>query len=158
MHESTDRTGGLVWADDSITGSPMSQFRLRLLLSGLGGLLACGLLTAASVCLVSEGIIAILLPHKVIALLLALILGAFSLAEIPMMVYAMRRLLVERRGNYGFVLGMNALFVFFAAVYGAPVLLLTGSLILGLTLCGFGIVRFFASLLFVVPSPAEGEA
>jgi hypothetical protein len=136
----------------------VSRVRLHLVLSGLAGLLACGLLTAASLWLVSEGIIPILLPYRVPALLLALILGAFSLAEIPIMVYAMRRLLVERPGNYGFVLGMNALFVFFAAVYGVPVLLLTGSLALGLALCSLGIVRFAASLLFIVPSPAEGKA
>ena len=65
------------------------------------------------------------------------------------MVFAMRRLLGERRGNYRFVLGLNAFYVFFAAVYGAPVLLLTGSLGWGLALSGLGVVRLMASLLFV---------
>jgi hypothetical protein len=128
---------------------PAKRFRLRLLLSGLAGLLAGGLLTAVAIRLVTGGIISILMPHPVMAVLLAVILGAFSLAEIPMMVYAMRRLVVERRGNYGVVLGLNALFVFFAAIYGIPVLLLTGGLGWGLTLCSLGGVRFVASLLFV---------
>ena len=51
--------------------------------------------------------------------------------------------------------GLNALFVFspyrhgVAAVYGAPVLLLTGDLGWGLALCGLGLLRFVASQLFV---------
>jgi len=129
----------------------MSRFRLHLLWSGLGGLLADAVLAAVAACLVSSGTVKILLPHPIVALLLALILGSFSLAEVPIMVLVMRRLAAERRDNVGFVLGMNALFVFFAAVYGAPVLLLTGNLAWGLGLCGLGFVRLAASLLFVRP-------
>jgi hypothetical protein len=134
---------------DHPPASPTSRFRLYLVSSGLLGLLACGLLTAACVWLVTQDIIGILLPHREVALLLSLILGGFSLAEVPMMVFVMRRLLVERPNNHAFVLGLNAVFVFFAAVYGVPVLLLTGSLSLGLTLCSLGLVRFGASLIFV---------
>jgi hypothetical protein len=86
--------------------------------------------------------------------LFGLIFGAISLAEIPIMVFTMRRLGVERPGNRRIVLGMNALYVFFAAVYGVPVLLLTGSLIWGLALCGLGVVRFTFSLVFV-QEPAQ---
>jgi hypothetical protein len=65
------------------------------------------------------------------------------------MVFTMRRLVAERPDNQGVVMGLNALYVFFAAVYGAPVLLLTGSITWGLTLCALGLVRFIASLVFV---------
>jgi hypothetical protein len=141
----------------------VSRLRRNLVWSGLAGLLACGLLALLAVWLAKDGVIKALLPYPAIILLLVLVFGAFSVAEIPMMVFAMRRLLVERRasvshkrrGNEGFVLGMNALFVFFAAVYGAPVLVLTGSLGWGLALCALGIVRLAASLIFVIPPQAK---
>jgi ABC-type glycerol-3-phosphate transport system permease component len=89
------------------------------------------------------------LPYLAVTLLVVVVFGAFSVAEIPMMIFAMRRLAIEREENRGVVLGLNALYVFFAAVYGVPVLLLTGSVGWGLTLCGLGLVRFAASLAFV---------
>jgi hypothetical protein len=127
----------------------VSRFQRNLLLSGLAGLLACGLLATAAAWLSTGGVVKAPLPYPALTLLFVLIFGGFSLAEIPLMVFAMRRLLIERQENYRFVLGLNALFVFFAAVYGTPVLLLTGNLTWGLALCGLGIVRLAASLLFV---------
>jgi hypothetical protein len=141
----------------------MSRFRLSLLLSGLVGLLACALLAAVAAWLVTSGRIKALLPYPMVSLLFGLVFGGISLAEIPMMVFAMRRLMAERKENRGVVLGLNVLFVFFAAVYGLPVLLFTGSLGWGLALCALGLVRFVASLLFVhepcltPPSIVEGE-
>ena len=102
----------------------------------------------------SNGTIPVLLPYPSVTLLLALVFGGFSLAEIPVMVFALRRLLIERQGNRGVVLALNALYVFFAAVYGLPVLLLTGSLGWGLALCGLGAVRLASSLLFLREPPA----
>jgi MFS family permease len=132
----------------------MNRFRRRLLVSGLVGLLACASLAALAAWLVTSGGVQAPLPYPAMTWFLALIFGGISLAEIPMMVFAMRRLLVERKGNYGIVLGLNALFVFFAAVYGAPVLLFTASLAWGLSLCALGIVRFLSGLLFLgEPSP-----
>jgi hypothetical protein len=127
----------------------MNHFRRLVLGSGLAGLLLAGLLAAACTWLVAGGILNPPLPQPPIVVLLAVMFGALSLAEIPMMVFAMRRLAAERRGNYGFVLGLNALFVFFAAVYAAPVLLLTGSLGWGLALAVLSVLRLAASLLFV---------
>ncbi len=127
----------------------MSWFRRRLWLSGTTGLLACGLLTAIAMWLVTSGTLRPPLPHQAVTLLLVLVFGAFSVAEIPMMIFAMRRLVVERTENRGIVLGLNALYVFFAAVYGVPVLLLTGNVGWGLALCGLGLLRFATSLAFV---------
>lgn len=127
----------------------MSRFSRNLLLSGLGGLLA-GILTAAvSAWLVESSMLAPPLPHPLITLLLVVIFGVFSLAEIPMMVIAMRRLGAERPGNRGFIWGLNSLYVFFAAIYAVPVLLVTGNLGWGLALCALGLVRFATSLVFV---------
>ncbi|MBN1139768.1 MAG: hypothetical protein JXM73_24565, partial [Anaerolineae bacterium] len=54
-----------------------------------------------------------------------------------------------RSKNQALAFKLNAVFVFFAAVYGTPVLLLTGNLSWGLALCTLGLARLAASLLFV---------
>jgi len=132
----------------------MSRFRLLLLPSGLVGLLANVLLAVIATQLVASDIIRPLLPFRTATVLLTLILGGFSVAEIPFMVYAMRRLLIERQGNRALVHVLNALYVFFAAVYGVPVLLLTGDIGWGLALCGLGLLRLVSSLVFVhEPAP-----
>lgn len=127
----------------------MSLFRRNLLLSGLGGLLACGFMAGISTWLVVYGIINPPLPFPMVALLTAFVFAGFSLAEIPIMVFGMRRLVVERPDNKRVVLGLNTLYVFFAAVYGVPVLLLTGSVGWALALCGLGLLRFATSMIFV---------
>jgi hypothetical protein len=124
-------------------------FRRILLGSSLVGLLLNGLLAAFATWLVTSSMLKVLLPQPLIALLLVVIFGGLSLAEIPVMIFAMRYLLAQQQGHYAFVLGVNALFVFFAAVYGTPVLLLTGSLAWSWILCGLGLVRLAASQLFV---------
>ncbi len=136
----------------------MSDFRRNLLLSGLGGLLGNALLTALAAWLVASETLSVLLPYPTVALLLGVVFGGFSLAEIPVMVFALRRLLVERRGNRGFVLGLNVLYVFFAAVYAAPALLLTGSLGWGLALSSLSLLRFATSLLFLQAPREPPEA
>lgn len=127
----------------------MSRFRRHLLQSGTVGLLACGLLAAGATWLVTSGTLEPPLPHQAVTLLVVIVFGAFSIAEIPIMVFAMRRLAAERKENRGVVLGLDALYVFFAAVYGVPVLLLTGSVGWGLALCGLALVRFATSLAFI---------
>lgn len=119
------------------------------------GLLGCALLSVVSTWLVASGTVKVWLPFGWAALVLGLLLAAFSIAEIPVMVFAMRRLLVERPDNTRFVQGLNALFVLFAAVYGIPLILLTGFVGWGLALCALGLIRFGASLLFVVPPRRE---
>jgi hypothetical protein len=127
----------------------MNSLHPNLTLSGLTGLFAAALLAAASAWLVADGVIPILLPNPTVILFLGVLFGAVSVAEIPITVFAMRRLLVAGGRNRGLVPGLNALFCFFAAVYGLPVLLLTGSLGWGLALCSLAAARFAASLLFV---------
>jgi len=140
----------------------MDRLRRDLLLTGLGGLLLAALLAAVAAWLVTSGNLKPPLPHPLIASILGATFGAFSLAEIPLMVYALRRLEIERRpaaggaghGNRPAVLGLNALYVFFAAVYGIPVILATGSLGWGLGLCGLALVRLATSYILVArPAP-----
>lgn len=127
----------------------MSPFRARLLASGLAGLLLAALATAVAAGLVHAGAVQPPFSWLPLTLLMVLILGGFSVAEIPLMVFALRRLVAERRGNDVAVVALNGLYVFFAVVYGLPVLLLTGDLVWGLFLCALSLVRFATSQLLV---------
>ncbi len=127
----------------------MDRFQRNLLFGGAGGLLICFLLLAVGIWLVQSGIVRPLLPYPSIALLTALTLGLFSLAEIPMMVFTMRRLLIERTENRGVVLGLNLLYVSFAGVYAVPVVLLTGYVGWGVALGALGVIRLVTALIFV---------
>lgn len=134
----------------------MDRFRHRLLLSGLVGLTADAALAALAAWLVGSRLLQAPLPYPVVTLLAAIILGGLSLAEIPMMILAIRHLVAGQPDNQRLALGLNAVFVFFAAVYGVPVLLLTGSMVWGLVLCALGLARLAASLFFVrVPHPSD---
>ena len=72
----------------------------------------------------------------------------FSLAEIPMMVFGMRRITRRASARWLAVL-TNASFTFFAALYAVPLILLTGRVWVGVALAGLGLVRFVSALCFV---------
>jgi hypothetical protein len=127
----------------------MDSLRLRLLVTGGLGLLICAGLASLAGGLVASGLIEPPLPYRPLTIALVVILGGFSLAEVPLMVYTLRRLAMERSANQAAVLGLHALYVCFAGVYGAPVPLLTGNLTWGLILSSLAVPRLVASLLFV---------
>ena len=127
----------------------MSGFRRNLHLAGIGGLLASFALAAFSAWIVTSGILPPPLPYQPVALLLLILLGGFSIAEIPVMIFVLRRLSAERSDNHRVVAGLNALYVFFAAVYGVPTILISGSIGWGLALCALSVVRLATSLAFV---------
>jgi len=127
----------------------MTRFRRRVLLSGLAGLTANAALAALAAWLIAGGLVKAPLPYPLVTLVAAVALGGLSLAEIPIMVLAIRHLAAERSQDQRLALGLNAVFVFFAAVYGVPMLLITGSLGWGLALCALGLARLVASLLIV---------
>jgi hypothetical protein len=128
----------------------MNHFRRNMLISGFAGLLACLLLAAFSAWLVTGGQVKPPLPPFLpLTLVLVVILGGFSLLEVPLMVYALRRLAIERQANQKAIVGMNTLYVAFAAAYGLPILFITGDLPWSLALCSLSLVRFVSTLLFV---------
>ena len=135
------------------TAARARRLRRHMLLSGALGLVGCALVCALAIWLVSSGRLEPWFPQRWVVWVLVFLLGGFSLAEIPLMVFAMRRLAVERTENQGAVTGLNALYVFFAGVYGAPVFLLTGHIGWGLALSSLSLVRLIASWLFVAPPP-----
>jgi hypothetical protein len=72
----------------------------------------------------------------------------FSLVEIPMMILAMRHMMGSLSSRR-LVNVTNAAFTFFAAVYAAPYLLLTGRVVMGIGLAGLSLVRFAGALWFI---------
>jgi hypothetical protein len=88
-------------------------------------------------------------------LLLAFLL-AFSLAEIPTMIFGMRYLADSAAGKR-LVVPINAAFTFFAAVYALPFLLLTGRTGIAVALAALSLVRFAGGLCFVPGDVSMGS-
>ena len=92
-----------------------------------------------------------LIPQPKIAWILFIVLGLIALIEIPLMIFGLKKMAsgsskAAKAANFA-VSG----FVFFAAVYALPNLLLTNfSLIwMGLVLAGTSLLRFGASVFFL---------
>jgi hypothetical protein len=81
---------------------------------------------------------------------LFLFLLIFSVAEIPVMIFGIRRIAsnTNPRANYVALL-LNVGYVFFAAVYAAPLILLTGWLGLGTILAALSFVRFISGIVYL---------
>jgi hypothetical protein len=84
--------------------------------------------------------------------LLLVFLLTFSLAEIPLMVFGMRQLAGGPSGGRLLFL-TTAAFTFFAAVYAAPFLLLTGRVAIGAGLAALSLVRLVSAWWFVPVGP-----
>ena len=127
----------------------MGRFRRNLILAGIAGLLASACLVGISLWLVTSELVKPPFPYSLVELPLAIVLGGFSVAEIPVMLFAMRRLLDGRPANESIATWLNGLYVFFAAMYSVPVTLLTGNAEYTLALSALSVVRFASSLAFV---------
>jgi hypothetical protein len=123
--------------------------RLRNWLALSGGLGVVGgvALTGSAIFLLERTDLKPLVTGWATWLLLALVL-AFSLGEIPLMLYGIRQMVTSTSGGRLAVL-TNAAFTLFAAVYAVPFLLLTGRIGLGTALAGLCLVRFVCALWFV---------
>jgi len=85
-----------------------------------------------------------------IILIIFLVFLAFALAEIPLMIIALRAMLRSPSRPARLTEWLTAFFVFFAAVYGGVLVLLTLRLDLGLVIAGSGILRLMAVALGLV--------
>lgn len=132
----------------------MGRFRRKLVLSGLAGLLTGALLASGSAWLVMSGKLRPPFPYRIVEVALVILLGGLSLAEIPLMLFALRRISTNQERNARTAATLNGFYVLFAAVYGVPVGLLTGNVTWTLFLSAFCIIRFATSLAFVrEPAP-----
>jgi hypothetical protein len=85
---------------------------------------------------------------------LFLFLIFFSLAEIPVMIFGMRRMAASLNPKAKYVvLITNAGYTFFASVYAAPFILLAGKstfeLAAGALMSALGLARFITTILFI---------
>ena len=119
--------------------------RSRLALSGLAGI-AGGAALMGGALFVSQrsGLTPLVTGRGATLALLGFVLF-FSLGEIPMMLFALRRLTASAAGVRP-ALVTNAAFTFFSAVYAAPFLLLTGQVEVSLALAGLCLVRLAGAL------------
>jgi len=82
-----------------------------------------------------------------VGVVVALFFLCVSCAEIPLMVYGLRKLAEEPTRSSRWLCGAtNAFYVFFSAVYAAIVWALTGWWAAGLALSALGLVRLASSL------------
>lgn len=119
-------------------------------MTGLIGLAGAVILTALCLFLIIWDVIPVLVTSSVFAWGLFLFLLAFSLAEIPVMIFGIRRIAAgpNPRAKYVALL-VIAGYVFFAAVYAAPFILLTGWLGLGVVLAALSLARFITALVYL---------
>jgi hypothetical protein len=121
--------------------------RSQLALSGLVGVAGGAMLTGGAIFLLQQTSLVPLITGLATWALLSFLL-LFSLAEIPVMIFGIRRLVANPSGTKLAVL-INAIFTSFAAVYATPFLLLTGRVGIGLALAALCLVRFAGTLIFV---------
>jgi len=120
--------------------------RSHLALSGLAGIAGgAALMGGALFVLQRSGLTPLITGRGTLALLGFVLL--FSLGEIPLMIFALRRLTASAAGIRPAML-TNAAFTFFSAVYAAPFLLLTGQVEISLALAGLCLVRLAGALWF----------
>ena len=128
--------------------------RNSLIISGTLGLAANISLTAVCIFVMASGRISPLLDHSLLISILFFFLLFFSLLEIPVMIFGMRRMLasVNPKAKY-VVLVTNFGYTLFAAVYAAPFILLAGrttfTLFIGALMSALGFARFITAMLFL---------
>lgn len=128
--------------------------RSSIVWTGLIGLVGSVIFTGLCLFIMNSGWIPVLLTQPVYVYGLFSFLVFFSLIEIPVMIFAMRRMAasVNPRAKY-VALVTNTGYTFFAAVYAAPFILLAGQssfeLIVGGLMGALSIVRFITSVVFL---------
>lgn len=124
--------------------------RLSITLTGLIGLIGAVILTALCLFIMIRGWIPPLVTHTVYVWALFLFLIFFSIAEIPMMIFSIRRIAASANPKAKYlVLLINTGYAFFGAVYAAPFILLTGRLGLGAAMAALSLVRFISAIIFL---------
>jgi hypothetical protein len=132
--------------------------RNSLIISGALGLVANIALTAFCIFVMVAGWIPPLLHQPLPVFSLFIFLLFFSLAEIPVMILGMRRMLasVNPRARY-VVLVVNFGYTLFAGVYAAPFILLAGKsafeMVIGVLMSTLGFIRFISAMLFLPTIP-----
>ncbi len=112
--------------------------------SGIAGLAIGGLVFA--VASLFKNRIPLLIEGGIGVGIVFLVLLLMALAEIPVMVWALRRMVRDASTPRAVVLGTHVVYNSFAAVYAAAFVLVTGRETLGLVLAGVGLLRFITGI------------
>jgi hypothetical protein len=124
--------------------------RTRIALTGLAGFIGAVISTVFCIGVVRQAWYPPLITNSVIVLSLFAFLAVFSVAEIPVMIFGLRRLAASGNPRTNIiVLITTGAYTFFAAVYAAPFILLTGNLWAGAALAGLSVVRFISAVTFL---------
>ena len=128
--------------------------RSSVIATGLVGVTGAIFLTAVCLFVISADLYTPPLSRWDYGLMLFLFLLFFSLLEIPLMVFSLRRMLdsVNPKAKY-VAMFTNGAYTFFAAVYAVPFILLagdsTGKLVIGVGLSALCFVRFISTVVFL---------
>ena len=128
--------------------------RTSIILTGLVGLVGAILLTALCLLVMISGYIPVILSRPLFVWGLFLFLLFFSVVEIPVMIVGIGRIAESSNPKAKYVaLFTTAGYTFFAGVYAAPFILLTGqstlTLAAGALLGSLCIVRFISAVMFL---------
>ena len=124
--------------------------RSSVVFTGLIGLIGAALFMALCLLIMLQGWIPVLLTDPILVGGFFLFLLFFSVAEIPVMIIGIRHLAASANPKAKYVaLLANAGYVFFAAAYAAPFILLTGKLWLGAAIAMLSLVRFVTAMIFL---------
>lgn len=120
----------------------------------MAGMAGAIFLSGFALVVVVSGWIPILITSPISVWTIFLFLLVFSLAEIPVMIYSLRRIAASGSTKAGYlVLLTNVGYTFFAGVYAAPFILLAGhstlALAAGAFLGALTFVRFISTLIFL---------
>lgn len=124
--------------------------RSSIILTGSIGLIAAIILTGFCLFVMAQEWIPTLIARQTYVWALCSFLIFFSVAEIPFMIFGIRRIAASANPKAKYVaLVTNAGYTFFGAVYAAPFILLTGWLGLGIALAALSLLRFFTAIFFL---------
>jgi hypothetical protein len=124
--------------------------RNSVVITGLIGLIGAVILTALCLYTMAQGWISALLTNPTYVWGLFLFLAVFSVAEIPIMIFGMRRIATSANPKAKYVaLLTNTGYTFFAAVYATPFILLTGYLWSGAAMASLSLARFISAVIFL---------
>ena len=132
--------------------------RISIALTGLVGFIGAIVLTALCIAVMVQGWIPALVTDPLLVWIIFLFLAFFSVVEIPVMIFGIRRLAASANPRAKYVaLLTNAMYTFFAAVYAAPFILLTGYLWAGAALAALSLARLISAIIFMPTKQANEE-
>jgi hypothetical protein len=124
--------------------------RNSVVLTGLIGFIAAVILTAFCLYTMAQEWIPVILTNPTYVWVLFLFLAVFSVAEIPLMIFGIRRIAASANPKAKYVaLLTNTGYTFFAAVYATPFILLTGYLWTGAAMASLSLARFVSAVIFL---------